>query len=151
MVSIWKKKFNLKDSSANKATVKIVSFSCNHCLKKKIYLIVLNCAMKNQFYSWFLVHKAITCSPYFTNISLPDEPFKLKYHLAGIIMTNRKGIPTRISRPTFISWKIIAVKQSNKIFLENKEKSRNNAKNVCKRRHHILKQSDEGWSSYHKR
>ncbi|XP_025152742.1 piggyBac transposable element-derived protein 4 [Harpegnathos saltator] len=59
---------------------------------------------------------------YLTNIPLANELLKLKVHLTGTVMPNRKYLPAAIKKPKFSSKSTVAYKKNNTLVLAWKSK-----------------------------
>nr|XP_003707254.1 PREDICTED: piggyBac transposable element-derived protein 4-like [Megachile rotundata] len=59
---------------------------------------------------------------FFTSIPLADELFKMKIHLTGTIMPNRKHLPAQIKKPRFLIKSTVAYKKNNTLVLAWKSK-----------------------------
>ncbi|CAK9829606.1 PiggyBac transposable element-derived protein 4 [Anthophora retusa] len=59
---------------------------------------------------------------FFTSIPLAEELLKLKIHLTGTIMPNRKRLPPPIKKPRFLTTSTVAYKKNNTLVLAWKSK-----------------------------
>lgn len=59
---------------------------------------------------------------YFTSIPLANELLKVKVHLTGTVMPNRKYLPAAIKKPKFSTKSTVAYKKENTLVLAWKSK-----------------------------